>query len=222
MFRVPGKPSEGGVVGAAASGDRSEHASLERKTWNLKHPASQGFTLIELITVIGIMAVMMVIAIPSMNASRASAVSAGANEITSTMMFARAKAITQRSQVRVVFWNGLYTTNNIIPNVSYAILLLNAGSWEYVTNWRHLPKGAYFSTLPGALPSPFPFPVGGFNIANIPSVQFRSTGALISGDISIAVSEGTALADGSVVNKKPANTLTNQVFSMTGRSKVLR
>lgn len=233
MFRVPGKPSEGGVVGAAAGGDRSKHSSLEHETWNLKRPASRGFTLIELITVIGIMALMMVIAIPAFqSATKGSAVGIGAGHLVNTLALARAKAVTGRTHVRVVFSDAAYTNATIIPKVSYAVLIwtnqesdVNA-NWIYLDRWQSLPKGAYFSTLPAALGSATtPFPSNQSAGVTLSGVEFNSAGALASSagsDVFIVVREGVVKPDGSVFGARSENTTSNCIYAATGRAKVIR
>ena len=54
-------------------------------------------------------------------------------------------------------------------------------------------------------------------------LEFKSTGALTSqNDLYIATQEGTLLPNGTIGNIRAANTLSNQVFSITGVAKVIR
>lgn len=232
MFRDTGKPPEGDVVGAAVSGDRPE-----RRAWRGLVPRCPGFTLIELITVIGIMALMTVIAIPAFqSATKGSAVGIGAGHLVNTLTLARAKAVTSRSHVRVVFADGANTNATVFPKVSYALLMWTnqdldpvldnvPANWVYLDRWQSLPKGAFFSTLPSNLPTDTPFPSNRTTGVTLAGFQFNSAGALAGSagnDVFIAVQEGVVKPDGSVFTKQSANTTSNRIYAATGRAKVIR
>ncbi len=194
---------------------------------------SSAFTLIELIIVIGIIGLMMGIAVPAFNsATRGNAVTAGASQLVNTLMMARAKAVTSRSHVRMVFADGANTNLVAGGKVSYAVLLLTnqisdvPANWIYLDRWQNLPKGAYFTNLTvnlPTLPTQVPFPTNGGSSVSLSGLEFKSSGSLTSlNDLYILVQEGTLLPNGTIGNIKASNTISNRIFSVTGVAKVLR
>ena len=227
-----GSDPEGAAPLAPRGGLRKRSVPSKHESQNSKRPAPRAFTLVELLVVMAIMGLMLGLAVPAFNsATRGNAVTAGASQVVNTLMLARAKAITSRSHVRVIFADT--PTNNTAANnkTAYAVLLWTnqtsdiPANWIYLDRWQQLPKGAYFLLLPGTLPSNVPFPTNQVVGAGIPmsGLEFKSTGALTSqNDLYIATQEGTLLPNGTIGNIRAANTLSNQVFSITGVAKVIR
>ncbi len=195
-----------------------------------------------------IMGLMIGLAVPAFNsATRGNAVTTGASQLVNTLMLTRAKAITSRTHVRIIFAD---TSTNTTANVStspmygktaYAVLMctnvnfVQAGEsastvpcWIYLDRWQQLPKGAFLpSYLLTSLSSTqyMPFPTNGpvYPSTAMPYIEFKSTGALTSPtDLYIATQEGTLLPSGTIGNIHAANTLSNQIFSITDVAKVLR
>ena len=193
---------------------------------------STAFTLIELITVIGIMALMMVIAIPAFQSvTKSSAVGIGAGHLVKTLALARAKAVTTRSRVRVVFADGANNAAIALPQAAYGVLISTnqddsgypASVWVYLDRWQTIPKGAFLTNLTVLSTYSVPFPSNSTFTANMRGIEFNSAGAVTSGsDLSILVMEGALLPNGSYTRIRVQNVVTSYVYAATGRAKVRR
>jgi prepilin-type N-terminal cleavage/methylation domain-containing protein len=133
-------------------------------------PRTNGFTLIEMLTVIVIIGIVVAMTIPAVtNLMKSGGVSAASREVANTLGLARQLAITQRTFARVVFPCNLPQTP---PDVSppemwyrtYAVMtnrdnsVAAAAGWAYASKWEYLPVGAVFldKTHIGLSPSPPP------------------------------------------------------------------
>ena len=153
-----------------------------------------GFTLIELLAVVGIMALILVIALPAFDAFKLRGTQTAIPQINSTLRLARQYAITHRQDVYVVFPDGrsAYSPPGEVNKAlcSYAVIASNrATGFEYVTEWKYLPKGVFFypntsiSTASvfnscGALNNltSFPFPNDRDANRDLCAVKFRPNG----------------------------------------------
>jgi prepilin-type N-terminal cleavage/methylation domain-containing protein len=127
--------------------------SGRQMTGNLESRAgsrSRGFTLIELLAVVAIMAIILGIALPAFNAFKQRGTQAAIPQLMSTLRLARQYAITHRQDVYVVFPDrrDYYSPAGEVTKAlcSYAVIASNRATdrLEYVTEWKYLPKGAYF------------------------------------------------------------------------------
>lgn len=149
-----------------------------------------GFTLIELLAVVGIMALILVIALPAFDAFKLRGTQTAMPQINSTLRLARQYAITHRQDVYVVFPDGraAYSPPGDVNKAlcSYAVIASNrATGFEYVTEWKYLPKGVFFDPTissdasvlnswgPGTA-LPFPNDAGVPRV--LPAVKFRPNG----------------------------------------------
>ncbi len=189
----------------------------------------KSFTLVELLTVMAIIALMVAIAGPSMKMMRGNAVKSGSSQFASTLSLARARALTDRTHVRIVFAEPPDTNYAAQPYTTYAVLVQTnrtsnaAASWVYVSGWNSLPPGAYFSVASlSALnnSSPVPFPTNSGNpTTSIPCIELKATGVPTTA-VSMNVTEGTVLVLGgsvAIVNSNAANTIKVSMETFLGR-----
>src|SRR5580700_6564072 len=112
---------------------------------------TNGFTLVEMLTVLVIVAILIGLAIPAVtNLMKSGGVSAAAREVANTISLARQYAITQRTYARVVF---PYSQTGSRPDMwyrAYAVMTNRnntaATGWAYLSKWEYLPIGAVFLT----------------------------------------------------------------------------
>ena len=131
---------------------RQTTENLEPKTGN----GSLGFTLIELLAVVAIMAIILGIALPAFDAFKQRGTQAAIPQLMSTLRLARQYAITHRQDVYVVFpdrsCSPAYSPAGEVTKAlcSYAVITSNRANnrFEYVTEWKYLPKGIYFDDDP--------------------------------------------------------------------------
>jgi prepilin-type N-terminal cleavage/methylation domain-containing protein len=168
---------------------------------------TNGFTLVELLTVLVIAGILIGLTIPAVTSLMSSGgVSAASREVANTLGLARQIAITQHLYARVVFpysatgsrpdmWCRTYTVMTNRDNSATA-----ATSWAYLTKWEYLPLGAVFvdnhALVTGASPLPsqggalndtsslnpgtigtMPFPIPTSASAQLAYIEFGPTGA---------------------------------------------
>lgn len=201
---------------------------------------SHAFTIVELILVVSIIVLMMAISVPTLAPLlRGNAVSSGSSQLANTLNLARAKAITSRSHVRVIFSEIMLsppdaTNSYVLAKNSYSVLILTnqpsttPANWVYIQRWQSLPKGAHFPALLAALPTlnnnPFPTNyISGGTSYSLPGIEFKSTGGLAnpSSTVSMDLIEGTVI-NGSVVNSNSVNKMTVTVDNLLGKAKVVK
>ena len=178
--------------------ERQTTEHLEPRTKN----DSRGFTLIELLAVVAIMAMILGIALPAFNAFKLRGTQVAIPSLMSTLRLARQYAITHRQDVYVVFPDNpanhspvtAYSPAKEVTKAlcAYAVIASNRANdrFEYITEWRYLPKGIYFydgiSTNVSVFQSygtgtatnltSFPFPADTDSFRNLCAAQFRPNG----------------------------------------------
>lgn len=149
-----------------------------------------GFTLVELLAVIAIMVIILMAAVPVFQTLAKRDLNTVAFQLRNTLRLARQYAVAQRQWVYVVFPDErqAYTPETVAHCLrSYACVATNreTGRFEYITEWKFLPKGVYFISDPGtvftgnifraATPrAPFPNNRGSSRIA--PGIAFDASG----------------------------------------------
>jgi prepilin-type N-terminal cleavage/methylation domain-containing protein len=176
---------------------------------------TNGFTLIEMLTVIVIVGIMLAFTIPAVtNLMKSTGVSTATRHVSNTLGLARQLAITQRIYARVVFpyslsgnpqekWYRTYAVMTNRDNSAAAVL-----NWRYASKWEYLPVGVVFlKTVPGGglgalndlislnreLGLPFPDASGTFG--QLAYIEFNPTGAAkasagAGGDSVLVITEG--------------------------------
>ena len=98
------------------------------------------------------MAIILGIALPAFDAFKQRGTQAAIPQLMSTLRLARQYAITHRQDVYVVFpdrSSPAYSPAGEVTKAlcSYAVIASNRANdrFEYVTEWKYLPKGVYFS-----------------------------------------------------------------------------
>lgn len=110
-----------------------------------------GFTLVELLAVVAIMVIILMAAVPIFQTLGKRDLNAVGTELRTTFRLARQMAVAQRRYVYVVFPDSRAANTPATLQYclrSYAVISTNpaTGSWEYMTDWKFLPKGVYFHT----------------------------------------------------------------------------
>jgi prepilin-type N-terminal cleavage/methylation domain-containing protein len=212
---------------------------------------TNGFTLIEMLTVMVIAAIVIGLTIPAVTRLMSSGgVSAASREVANALSLARQYAITHRATTRVVFPYFVTTgagTNAAPLYQSYAVLEVLPMT-NYISKWETLPLGAVFmsknTTITGA---PF-FPLDGLsaaslsfpntnlgNNATLAYIEFSPTGAVTpstsGGGSTLTITEGFVNNYGTVtptsitnngVGSVLANSASISVDVMVGRIQVMR
>ena len=184
---------------------------------------SEGFTLVEMLTVLVIMGIIMGIGIPAVtNLMKSSGLSAATRQVHNTLSFARQYAITQRVYARVVFPYNTSQSNMLYQ--TYAVMCRNAaGAWQYASKWESLPIGVVF--LNRALAGGTGY--GGLNDANslkddgqLAYIEFTPTGAASQAS-TFMIAEGF-MTSGAPNRPNTNNYATLTVDNVVGRIKVAR
>lgn len=162
----------GARVERRISGPRStpvatEGGQISRRAWS----AAAGFTLVELLAVIAIMAIILAAAVPVFQTLGKRDLNTVVFQLRATLRLARQAAVTQRRYVYVVFPDerAANTPDTLMYCLrSYAVVATNraTGRWEYLTDWKFLPKGVYW------IDDPSPTFTGNVFRANTPTVNF--------------------------------------------------
>jgi prepilin-type N-terminal cleavage/methylation domain-containing protein len=110
---------------------------------------TNGFTLVEMLTVMVIAAILIGLAVPAVTKLMSSGgASAGSREVANTLGLARQVAITQRTYARVVFPYSQTVNRPDMWYRTYAVMTNRyntvAGGWAYLTKWEYLPLGVVF------------------------------------------------------------------------------
>ena len=159
------------------------------------------FTLIELLAVVAIIAVLVMATLPAFDALKQRSSASAVPELATTLRLARQHAITHRQTVWVVFpdRSADYNPPGEVTKclASYAVIVSNSAcsNFEYVSDWKYLPKGVYFDdTLVGNSgvdkdkvfnsyarsgdDTVFPFPATNapLRVRNMPAVMFKPNG----------------------------------------------
>jgi len=213
---------------------------------------TNGFTLIEMLTVIAIIGILLAATLPAVNSlMKSTGLSVATREVANTLSLARQLAITQRVYARVVF---PYSKTGSQPDMwyrTYAVMTNNDNTatlvWKYVSKWEYLPVGVVFlNAIPGGglgalddLASlkeepllPFPDTTFGDN-GTLSYVEFNPTGAatpLTAGGVTpsvLVITEGfTSGGVPTPTSKTSAGTLANvgtiTVDALVGRIQVTR
>lgn len=159
-----------------------------------------GFTLVELLAVIAIMVIVLMAAVPVFQTLGKRDLNTVAFQLRTTLRLARQYAVTQRQWVYVVFPDERqpYTPETLAHCLrSYACLATNreTGQFEYITEWKFLPKGVYFISDPGtaftgnicrAATPRIPFPQNNASLRVVPGIAFDSTGQALFGGTNVA------------------------------------
>jgi prepilin-type N-terminal cleavage/methylation domain-containing protein len=131
---------------------------------------TNGFTLVEMLTVLVIVAVLIGLAVPAVtNLMSSGGVSGASREVANTIGLARQYAITHRTYARVVFPYSLTTSQPDMWYRTYAVMTNRSNSasattlWTYLTKWEYLPLGAVFLDVAHATS---PSPNGALNDGN--------------------------------------------------------
>jgi len=134
---------------------------------------------------------MIVIAVPAFQSvTKSSAVGIGAGHLVNTLALARAKAVTTRSHVRVIFSTGANTNAIALPcRVTRCCsgrirIWIRPSTGSTSTVGRPLPKGAYFSGFSGLSTCTVPFPSNQNVGVSMSGIEFNSAGAVASGGTS--------------------------------------
>jgi prepilin-type N-terminal cleavage/methylation domain-containing protein len=197
---------------------------------------TNGFTLVEMLTVLVIVAIMVGLAIPAVTTlMKAGGLSAATREVANTLNLARQLAITQRTYARVVF---PYSQTGSQPDMwyhTYAVMINRdntvAAGWSYASKWEYLPIGAVFlNTAAGLTASglgalddanslnqqgnlPFPIPGNSGNLGQFAYIEFGPTGAASpltsGGGGTLAITEGFTSLNGSTATPTPTTTRTS-------------
>ncbi len=159
-----------------------------------RYMGRSGFTLVELLAVVGIMAIILFIALPSFESFKLRSSSSAIPTLMSTLRLARQYAITHRQEVFVVFpdGRGAYSPPGEVTKAytAYAVIASNRATdrYEYITEWKTLPKGVFFHPSLGIGESSvfnsygtgnityFPFPNDSGANRNLCAVKFRPNG----------------------------------------------
>jgi len=162
----------------------------------MNRPGRGGFTLVELLAVVGIMAIILVIALPSFDAFKLRSTSSAFPPLISTLRLARQYAITHRQDVFVVFPDGreAYSPPSEVTKAytAYAVIASNRATdrYEYITEWKTLPKGVFFLSNVGSSTDTvfrsygtaanqfthFPFPNDNGSARSLCTIKFRPNG----------------------------------------------
>ncbi|HUI08251.1 MAG TPA: prepilin-type N-terminal cleavage/methylation domain-containing protein [Verrucomicrobiae bacterium] len=110
---------------------------------------TNGFTLIEMLTVLVIIGILLGAALPAVtHLMKSSGLNVATREVANTLSLARQLAITQRVYARVVF---PYSKTGSQPDMwyrTYAVMTNNDSTatltWKYVSKWEYLPVGVVF------------------------------------------------------------------------------
>jgi len=195
---------------------------------------TNGFTLIEMLTVIVIIGIVVGLSIPAVeNLMKSGGLNAAARQVTNTLNLARQYAITHRVNACVVFpYSGTTPVSSQAPNyLSYAVLTNNPNigpnSWGYVGKWESLPIGVVFiknTAVLGALDSlptiSAPFPSGLGPSVSLAYIGFTPTGAALQ-TATLTYQEGLINGLGAPQTTS-ANAATNTVDNIIGRIQLNR
>jgi prepilin-type N-terminal cleavage/methylation domain-containing protein len=204
---------------------------------------TNGFTLVELLTVVVIAGVLIGLTIPAVTRLMSSGgVSAASREVANTLGLARQYAITRRVYARVVFPYSATVSQPDMQYRTYAVMTNRdntvATGWAYLTKWEYLPLGVVFlnrnlpSPLPqlprGALDDPnslsqnnLPFPNSGPGGPLLAYIEFGPTGAATalssgSGGGTLAITEGfTSVIAGVETPQPTSKSSTNTLVNVT-------
>jgi len=197
---------------------------------------TNGFTLIEMLTVLAIIAVLLAATLPTVtHLVKSSGLTVATREVSNTLSLARQLAITQRVYARVVF---PYSATGSVPNKdmqyrAYAVITNQVNTttafqeWRYASKWEYLPVGVVFlNAIPGgglgALDDtssldteslPFPEP-GAFG--QLAYIEFNPTGVAAPlttgtlGSSTLAITEGfTSGGTPTATSRTISNTMAN-------------
>jgi len=181
---------------------RQNRALSSRLAALARRRRARAFTLAEMLVVLVIIALLAALALPAIRGSLESrAIDAASRQLLEDLSLARQRAIAQRGVVAVVFLTDLIFDSNEVPPANanakekseierlkagafthYAIYQFRRvgeqpgqGSAGYITEWKSLPEGTFFSTndlmvssnwtvlnLPRGVRFPFPFSESGY------------------------------------------------------------
>lgn len=196
-----------------------------------------GFTLVELLAVIAIMVIVLMAAVPVFQTLGKRDLNTVAFQLRTTLRLARQYAVTQRQWVYVVFPDERqpYTPETLAYCLrSYACLATNreTGQFEYITEWKFLPKGIYFVSDPGAVftgnifraaaPSA-PFPKNSSSLRVIPGIAFDASGQARFGGTNVSTDPSIYFTTARLYTTNSSGnglTLINQIPGVTNSLRV--
>ena len=108
-----------------------------------------GFTLVELLAVVAIMAIVLMAAVPIFQTLGKRDLNSVGTQLRTTFRLARQIAVAQHRYVYVIFPDSRAANTPATLQYclrSFAVVATNpaTGNWEYLTEWKFLPKGVYF------------------------------------------------------------------------------
>jgi type IV fimbrial biogenesis protein FimT len=199
----------------------------------------EGFTMIELMAVILILGVLIAVGMPAMRRiTQATGLQGASRQVSSTLSLARQLAITQRTNVRVVFPNSATVSANPVASnntyTAYSVMASNQGTgatWYYVGKWEFLPVGSVFLSGSGAagsldnssslLQATMPYPYSNSTAATMAYIEFRPSGAASSSS-TLHIREGFVAQGGTLSTPTSTGAVVIAVDNLVGRVGVTR
>lgn len=206
----------------------------------MRKSRTNGFTLIEMLTVIVIVGIMLALTIPAVtHLMKSTGVSTASRQVSNTLGLARQLAITRRIYARVVFpyFDAAVTLQDQkdMWYRAYAVMTNRddnaAAGWTYASKWEYLPIGVVFlrnavlgsgslDTL-NTTPWNAPYPQASSLSKHLAYIEFTPTG-VAKNTATLTYQEGIMDGSGNQKITSTANTVTNVIDNLVGRIRVVR
>jgi prepilin-type N-terminal cleavage/methylation domain-containing protein len=154
------------------------------------HPASRGYSLIELLAVMAILSALAGLTVGSLSPVKANALTAGGNQITDLLTSARQNSISRHAFTAVL----IKSTGDARFSAHCLFELTRndngtAAAWKMLVPWRLLPEGVRFD------PDAVTAPAANFALASnnphppsaLPSIQFRGQAVNLASDVAYQI-----------------------------------